>query len=133
MSDPNNERLARVETTVDHIRETQQKEERLHAEQTRVNDHNFADIKDGLLHARIGIEKLGGVVDAHNVRLTNLEAKVTVVEDKVDDLSHKFDINKTKVIAWLAGGAAVMTILWAVIDDPIKNLFKYLGLIAFGS
>lgn len=135
----NNERLARVEERLQNIRETQQNEAAVNAERARTSDHNFSDIKEGLLHARIAVEKLGGVVDSHSIRLSKVEdelkivdAKVDAVDTKVDDLSHKFDINKAKVLAYVAGIAAAMTLVWAVIDDPIKQAVKFLGQVAFG-
>jgi chromosome segregation ATPase len=128
-----NERIARIETTLEHVREEQDRASGQQSEHARRSDVSFAEIKDSTLNLRVSVEVLAKTIEQQGSRLGEVEGEVREVKERIEHLEHsmeaiatQFKVDKARVTAYLAGAVIVLTALWALIDDPVKAGFKRL-------
>jgi len=118
------ERLARIETKVEHIGASQDSLAKDYAGAKRLAEVTFGEIKESILQLRIHSETLLKMLEAAHKRIDGVDAELKQISDKVDRIDEEVKDYKRRIqtIVWI-GGTAV-TAFWAVFGAHVQ---KFVG------
>ena len=124
------ERLARIETKVEHISSSQENLGKDYAGGKRLAEVTFGEIKESILQLRIHSETLLKMLEAAHKRIDGVDAELKQISDKVDRIDEEVKDYKRRfqTILWVGGSA--VTVFWSVFGIHVQ---KFMGHLIFGT
>lgn len=122
--DTTGERLARIETKVEHVSTSQEALSKDYAGAKRLAEVTFGEIKESILQLRIHSETLLKMLEAAHKRIDGVDEELKHISNKVDRIDEEVKDYKRRIqtIVWI-GGTAV-TAFWAVFGAHVQ---KFVG------
>jgi hypothetical protein len=120
------ERLVRVETMVGNI----QQQQVTNAQAVQVaQQHTTKDLdalKESIVSLRINSEVQLKTIDQLGMSAQSVSARVDGHESRLHTIESSMGITKVRAIAYVAGLGVGLSILWAIVGDPVRDFTKHI-------
>lgn len=115
------ERLARIETHLEHVKGEQASLSRDYAAGKAAVTESIADIKESMIQLRISSETQLRTLEAAHKRIDSVDAELRQIDAKVEALSGEVHDFKTKAKVYVSIGTTLITMFWAVFGHAVQD------------